>query len=54
MAESKYHPREENLYQLETCLPRSVEIGHTGSYVRTAYDFIDRMTIEREEVFGRE
>lgn len=54
MAENKYHPREENLYQLATGLPRSVEIGHTGTYVRTAYDFIEGMTIEREEVFGRE
>ena len=54
MAENKHRLREEALYQLDTCRPRSVEIGQSGSYIRTSYDFIGRMLIEREEVFDRE
>jgi len=54
MVENRHRLQEEDLYQLETCRPRSVEVGQTGTYIMSSYAFISGVSIEREEVFDRE
>ena len=53
MANNRHRLHEEDLYRLEIVLPRAVEVSDTGTYVSTSYEFIDKLEIEREEVFDR-
>ena len=53
MANNRHRLHEEDLYRLEISFPRAVEVSSTGTYVSTSYEFIDRLEIEREEVFDR-
>lgn len=43
----------ESLYALKTSFNTTVEINKTGYFISTPYDFVEKVNIEREEVFDR-